>query len=58
MREAGHRKAIYCTNCRERINHIEVRNAEEKARFLADFAAGKYAEEAEQSAEYAGEHET
>ncbi len=55
-REKGHRKALFCTNCRMTINHIEVRTEEEKERFLRDFAAGRFREEAEQSARYAKEH--
>lgn len=55
-REKGHRKALFCTNCRMTINHIEVRTEEEKRRFLKDFAAGKFRDEAEKSAEYAKEN--
>ena len=53
LRERGHRKALYCTNCRMTINHVEVRTEEEKRRFYEDFAAGKYAEEAEKSRAFA-----
>lgn len=56
IRAKGHRKALYCVNCRMTINHIEVRTEEEKERFLRDFAAGRFREEAEQSARYAKEH--
>ena len=54
-REKGQRKGLYCVNCRAVINHVETRNEEEARRFLEDFAAGKYAEEAERSKEYAKE---
>lgn len=53
IREQGHRKALYCLNCKTVINHIEVRTPEERDQFLEDFAAGKYVEEAEASKEYA-----
>lgn len=56
IREKGHRKALYCIRCRTIINHVETRNAEEARRFREDFAAGKYAEEAERSIAFAKEH--
>ena len=52
IREQGHRKALYCVNCKTRINHIEVRTEEEKRQFIEDFTAGRYAEEAERSIEF------
>lgn len=57
MREHFHRKAFYCTRCRMRINHIEVRNAEEAEIFRRNFEAGAYAAEAEASAAYARDKE-
>lgn len=57
IREQGHRKALYCLNCKTVINHIEVRTPEEREQFLKDFADGKYAEEAEASKAYAKEKE-
>ena len=55
-RGPGHRKALYCITCKMIINHVETRNEEEARRFREDFAAGKYAEEAVKSVEYAKEH--
>ena len=55
-REKGHRKGLYCIHCRMIINHVETRNEEEAQQFREDFAAGKYAEEAEKSVAYAREH--
>ena len=55
-RGRGHRKGLYCVNCRMVINHVETRNEEEARRFREDFDAGKYAEEAGKSVEYAKEH--
>ena len=57
IREQGHRKALYCMNCKTVINHIEVRTPEERDQFLKDFADGKYVEEAEASKAYAKEKE-
>lgn len=51
-RESGHRKALYCMNCRTVVNHLETRNEEEARRFREDFAAGRYAAEAERSIQY------
>ena len=56
-REKGHRKGLYCVNCRAVINHVETRNEEEKRKFLEDFAAGRFAEEAERSKAYARERQ-
>lgn len=52
----GHRKALYCTNCKLTINHVEVRTTEEEQKFLEDYAAGIFTEEAEKSVAYAKEH--
>lgn len=49
QRPEGHRKVLYCVNCRKTVNHVETRNAEEARRFRDEFAAGKYAEEAAES---------
>lgn len=56
QRGKGHRKALYCVRCRKVINHIETRNEEEAQRFREEYAAGKYAAEAELSIQYAEEH--
>ena len=55
-RGPGHRKALYCIRCKAVINHIETRNEYEAQEFQVDYAAGKYAEEAEQSVAYAKKH--
>ena len=52
LREQMPRKALYCTTCKQTVNHIEIRTEEERARFIAEFAEGKFREEAEQSMRY------
>ena len=56
IREQGHRKALYCITCRTTVNHVETRNEEEARQFREDFEAGKYADEAKKSLEYARKH--
>lgn len=57
LREPGHRKALYCVNCKQIVNHIEIRTGEEAVKFHNDFAAGKYREEAKKSIKYVKEKE-
>lgn len=45
--QALHRKKLYCPYCKTVVNHIEVRTFEEKEKFLQDFRAGLYKQEAE-----------
>lgn len=45
--QALHRKKLYCPYCKTVVNHIEVRTFEEKEKFLQDFQAGLYKQEAE-----------
>lgn len=45
--QALHRKKLYCPYCKTVVNHIEVRTFEEKEKFLKDFQAGLYKQEAE-----------
>ena len=52
IREAGHRKALYCIHCRETVNHYECRNSSEIYDFKQRFAAGEFAEEAKNSIAY------
>lgn len=52
LREPWHRKALYCTTCKQTVNHVEIRTEEELIQFMTDFAEGKYREEAERSVEY------
>ena len=54
LREQWHRKALYCTTCKQTVNHVEIRTEEELMQFKEDFAEGKYREEAERSIAYAG----
>lgn len=55
MRNSGHthaskhRKRLYCPFCKIEVNHIEVRNLEEKEWFLKKFNEGFFKEEAEES---------
>jgi hypothetical protein len=44
-----HRKRLYCPYCKVEVNHIEVRNLEEKEWFLKKFNEGFFKEEAEES---------
>ena len=44
-----HRKKLYCPWCRQTVNHMEVRNAQEKELFLENFENGVYKDEAEES---------
>lgn len=58
MRKVGkqkadkHRKKMYCPYCRLTLNHIEIKNYEDKLQFLEDFKAGNYQEEAQESIQY------
>ena len=46
---AMHRKKLYCPYCKVEVNHVEIRNIDEKEKFLKDFANGVYKDEAEES---------
>ena len=46
---AFHRKKLYCPWCKVDINHVEVRNQQEKEIFMEGFKNGDYREEAEES---------
>ena len=48
----GHRKNMYCPNCRHTVNHIECRNIYEVQEFLEDFKNGVYKDEARAELEY------
>ena len=43
---------MYCPYCRLTLNHIEIKNYEDKLQFLEDFKAGNYQEEAQESIQY------
>ena len=45
----NHRKALYCPHCQLTVNHIEIRNLDEKIKFQEDFEKGLFKEEALQS---------
>ena len=55
MRKVGkqhgefHRKKLYCPTCRMELNHMEIRNQQEKEYFLEGFNNGEYRQEAEES---------
>ena len=55
QRERNHRKALYCTNCKTTVNHIEIKTEEEAEQFRRDFDSGKYRAEAAESIKYAKE---
>ena len=44
-----HRKKLYCIFCKTEVNHIEVRNQEEKEIFMEAYKNGEYKEEAKES---------
>lgn len=46
---AMHRKKLYCPYCKVEVNHVEIRNIDEKEKFLEDFVNGVYKDEAEES---------
>lgn len=54
MREAMHRKRLYCYHCRTDVNHVECRTLEEIEAFKEDFEQGLYAKEAEESLTFVG----
>ena len=40
---AFHKKKLWCLNCKDEINHIEIRSSEEIDTFLNNFKNGVYA---------------
>ena len=40
-----HRKKLYCPFCKHEVNHIEVKNLEDKEWFLEQFKKGMFKEE-------------
>lgn len=52
MKEAGHRKKLYCPWCKEEVNHVECRTQEDIEQFKQDFEAGLFVEEAAASIQY------
>ena len=49
-----HRKKLYCPYCRVQVNHAEIRNTDEKEKFLEDFKNGVYKDEAKRSRDFIG----
>ena len=47
----NHRKRLYCPNCKQEVNHIEIKNEEDRQQFLEKFENGEYIEEAKESIE-------
>lgn len=52
----GHRKKMYCPNCRHDTNHVECRNMYEVNEFLENFKNGVYIEEAKETLEHERQH--
>lgn len=44
-----HRKKLWCFKCKVEVNHMEIRNINEKEWFLEGFANGEFKEEATES---------
>ena len=49
MHGGFHRKKLWCYTCKTEVNHVEVRNQEEKEIFMEAFNNGEYKEEANES---------
>lgn len=47
----NHRKKLYCVYCKCDVNHVEIKDLEEKEDFLYNFELGLYKEEATKSME-------
>ncbi len=52
IRPLDHRKRLYCPICRGEVNHVECRTWEDKQKFVEDFNAGIFKEEAQESWEH------
>ena len=52
--EKFHRKKLYCTHCKQEINHIECKNDEEVYDFRLDFGEGAFINEAKESVAISG----
>ena len=48
----SHRKKLYCLHCKAEVNHVEIKTWEDKQKFLEEFAAGAYQQEATESFEF------
>ena len=47
-----HKKKLYCMTCKEEVNHIECKNAEDVEIFKTNFENGVYINEVEESLAY------
>lgn len=52
LNKSGHRKRLYCINCREEVNNIYLATEKDVEKFKEDFAAGVYQDEAAESIAY------
>ena len=48
-RESFHRKDLYCPHCHLTVNHVEIKNEDERFEFLDMFERGEFKNEAEES---------
>ena len=48
-RGAFHRKRLWCVHCKAEINCVEIRNQQEKEKFLEAYENGEFREEAANS---------
>ena len=55
QREQFHRKKLHCIFCNLSVNHMEIRNQEEKEYFMEAFENGDFKEEAEESIRCCGD---
>ena len=51
-REQFHRKVLYCPHCQATLNHVEIRNEDDRFDFLDLFERGVFKDEAEESISY------
>lgn len=51
-RERFHRKVLYCPKCHVDVNHIEVKDEDDRFDFLDLFERGVFKDEAEESISY------
>lgn len=49
-----HRKKLYCVTCRQEVNHVECKTADEIDEFRHNFKNGVYKNEAEESISFVG----
>lgn len=49
-----HRKKLYCPFCKNEVNHIECKSADEVYEFKTNFENGVYKDEAKESLSFVG----